>query len=158
MISYIFELNRIPSINFMAEIEQFMNSRKEELQELSKTQFELTSRVLAKQEEKREMRKKIDDLRHFFNLTATREVLENDIAAQESRILQLRGQLKNPRLAADPNKKAANDAAAVDQGAPKIKLQTSEQPLGTKGPSSPATPPRDAPLISLNNCGNMEEK
>jgi TolA-binding protein len=114
MISYIFELNRMPSINFMAEIEQFMNSRKEELQELSKTQFELTSRVLAKQEEKREMRKKIDDLRHFFNLIATREVLENDIAAQESRILQLRGQLKNPRPAADPNKKAGIDAGAAD--------------------------------------------
>ena len=37
MISYIFELNRMPSINFMAEIEQFMNSRKEELGELSVT-------------------------------------------------------------------------------------------------------------------------
>ena len=157
MISYIFELNRMPSINFMAEIEQFMNSRKEELQELSKTQFELTSRVLAKQEEKREMRKKIDELRHFFNLIETREVLENDIAAQESRILQLRGQMKNPRPPADASKKAANDASAADQNSPKIKLQTSEQPAGTKGPNSPATPPRDAPLISLNNCGTMEK-
>ena len=70
MTSYIFELNRMPSINFMAEIENYKDSQKDEQTELSRTLFELTSKVMANQEEKREMRKKIADMRDFFQLVA----------------------------------------------------------------------------------------
>lgn len=53
----------MPSINFMAEIDQFMNSQMEERNQLTNTQNELTSKVQAIEEEKREMRKQIDEMR-----------------------------------------------------------------------------------------------
>ena len=58
----------MPSINFMAEIENFKIQSKDEQAELTKTLFDLTGNVLAKQEEKREVRKKIADLRDFFQV------------------------------------------------------------------------------------------
>lgn len=47
----------------MAEIDQFMNSQMEERNQLTNTQNELTSKVQAIEEEKREMRKQIDEMR-----------------------------------------------------------------------------------------------
>ena len=37
MIQHIFQKNRLPSINFMAETVQYMNSQQEEMSELRKT-------------------------------------------------------------------------------------------------------------------------
>lgn len=55
MISYILELNRIPSIKFTTEIEHLMNANKEEYAELGATKYQLTNIVLVKQEEQKEV-------------------------------------------------------------------------------------------------------
>lgn len=69
----------MPSINFMAEINQFINSQQEEMSQLNNTQFELTSKVLAIEEEKREMRKKIDEMKGICDLKEAKETLVIDI-------------------------------------------------------------------------------
>ena len=61
MIQHILQQNRMPSINFMAEINQFINSQQEEMSELNKTQFELTSKVLAIEEGKYQFLQKFNN-------------------------------------------------------------------------------------------------
>lgn len=92
MIQHIFQKNRLPSINFMAETIQYMNSQQEEMSELRKTQNELTTRISAIEEEKRDMRKKIDEMRVLCDLKEKKDKLQIDISSQEIRVAQLRKQ------------------------------------------------------------------
>ena len=72
----------MPSINFMAEINQFIQSQQEEMIQLNNTQFELTSKVLAIEEEKREIGKRIDEMKSVCDLKDRKEelvVLINDM-------------------------------------------------------------------------------
>lgn len=73
MVQHIFKQNRMPSINFMAEIDQYMNSQMEERNQLNKTQNELTSKVQAIEEEKRAMRKQIDEMKSLCDLKAKKD-------------------------------------------------------------------------------------
>jgi len=68
IIQHIFSQNRLPSVNFIAEINLFINSQREEMGQLKRTQHELTSKVQAIEEEKREMRKKIEEMRQICDL------------------------------------------------------------------------------------------
>ena len=86
MIQHIFKQNRMPSINFMAEIDQFMNSQMEERNQLTNTQNELTSKVQAIEEEKREMRKQIDEMRQLCDLKEKKDLYVQEIASGEIRI------------------------------------------------------------------------
>ena len=81
MIQHILAANRIPAVNFIAEINSMINSSKEEMDQLQKTQFELTGKVLAIEEEKREMRKKIDEMRQICDLKEAKDSLTFEIGA-----------------------------------------------------------------------------
>ena len=70
----------------MAEINQFINSQQEEMIQLNNTQFELTSKVLAIEEEKREMRKKIDEMKQVCDLKEAKETLLADINNLDTRV------------------------------------------------------------------------
>ena len=70
----------------MAEINQFINSQQEEMSQLNNTQFELTSKVLAIEEEKREMRKKIDEMKQVCDLKEAKETLILDINNMDTRV------------------------------------------------------------------------
>ena len=57
MIHHIFKQNRMPSINFMAEINQYMMSQMEERNQLNHTLNELVTKKSTIDEEKRQMKK-----------------------------------------------------------------------------------------------------
>ena len=52
---------------------------------------------MAKQEEKLEMRKKIAEMRDFFEVYGQKQKLAADVAAQEERIARLRGVTRGTR-------------------------------------------------------------
>ena len=66
------------------------------------------------------MRKKIDEMRHFFNLLNSKETLTNELAEQELRILQLKGSLNKNKgkeeeevINTKPNKSNVKNASKV---------------------------------------------
>ena len=77
----------------MAEINQFINSQQEEMSQLNNTQFELTSKVLAIEEEKREMRKKINEMKEVCDLKESKETILVDINNLDTKVAQLKKQL-----------------------------------------------------------------
>jgi hypothetical protein len=56
------------------------------MSQLNNTQFELTSKVLAIEEEKREMRKKIDEMKGVCDLKEAKETLIIDINSMDTRV------------------------------------------------------------------------
>jgi transcription elongation GreA/GreB family factor len=63
------------------------------LSQLNNTQFELTTKVLAIEEEKREMRKRIDEMKAVCDLKEAKETLMVDINNLDTRVAQLKKQL-----------------------------------------------------------------
>ena len=63
MIHHIFKQNRMPSINFMAEINQYMMSQMEERNQLNHTLNELVTKKSTIDEEKRQMKKQIKEMK-----------------------------------------------------------------------------------------------
>lgn len=63
------------------------------MSQLNNTQFELTTKVLAIEEEKREMRKRIDEMKAVCDLKEAKETLMVDINNLDTRVAQLKKQL-----------------------------------------------------------------
>lgn len=90
MIQHIYEKNRLPSIQFMTDIENYLQSQNEEVTQLNKTQSELATKVRAIEEESRDMRKHIEEMRALCDLKEKKDSLQLEIGAQEIRIAQLK--------------------------------------------------------------------
>lgn len=92
MISHIFAQNRLPAINYIAEVNHFMSTHQDEIIELAKTSSLLESKVGAIEEEKRDMQKQIEEMATLCNLSEKKDKLQAQINAQEIRVGQLKKQ------------------------------------------------------------------
>jgi len=86
MIHHIFKQNRIPSINFMAEINQYMMSQMEERNQLNHTLNELVTKKSTIEEEKRQMKKQIKEMTQLCDLKEQKDALNKAIGDQEVKI------------------------------------------------------------------------
>lgn len=91
-VQHIIDQNRLPSVNFMAEIEQYIQSQQEETSQLNNTQNELTSKLQAIEEEIREMRKKIDEIKQVCDLKESNQQIQQNISSLEIKLAHLKKQ------------------------------------------------------------------
>ena len=89
-VQHIIDQNRLPSVNFMADIEQYIQSQHEETSQLNNTQNELTSKLQAIEEEIREMRKKIDEIKQVCDLKESNQQVQQNISSLEIKLAQLK--------------------------------------------------------------------
>lgn len=78
MIDDIFIQNRIRSVQFMIEVENLIQIKKETLTDLGKTQIELASKIQFITEERLEMQKNKDEMFHLM------EIKQNNITLAEA--------------------------------------------------------------------------
>lgn len=97
MIHHIFKQNRMPSINFMAEINQYMMSQMEERNQLNHTLNELVTKKSTIEEEKRQMAKQIKEMKQLCDLKEKKDELNTEIGEQEARINALKKTLSQQK-------------------------------------------------------------
>jgi vacuolar-type H+-ATPase subunit D/Vma8 len=97
MIHHIFKQNRMPSINFMAEINQYMMSQMEERNQLNHTLNELVTKKSTIDEEIRQMGKSVKEMKQLCDLKEKKDDLNRDIGEQEVRINAIRKTLSQQK-------------------------------------------------------------
>lgn len=86
IISHLFAQNRLPAINYIAEVNHFTSVHSDEIEELKKTQTELHEKVAAILSERLDMMRQIEDMKTVCKLKMNKDSLQQSISDQEMRI------------------------------------------------------------------------
>lgn len=96
--------NRQPAFNFVTAAHDYLKQSQDEISQLENTGSELTGKVQAVEDEIREMRKKIEEMKYVCDLKADNDALILDIGSKEIRVAQLRKALGKSEVPAAASK------------------------------------------------------
>lgn len=78
--------NRQPAFNFVTGAQNYLRQSQDEIVQLENTGSELTGKVQAVEDEIREMRKKIEEMKYVCDLKADNDALILDNGSKEIRV------------------------------------------------------------------------
>ena len=82
--------NRQPAFNFVTAAQEYLKQSHGEISQLENTGSELTGKVQAVEDEIREMRKKIEEMKYVCDMKADNDALVMECGNKEIRVAQLR--------------------------------------------------------------------